>query len=185
MIATLGRTRRSSSIAQAVPASQEWYVVAEASSIAELQEAVPTAQSFPEGALGRVRIRGFGLGVLGDLAGAEKVWNQFFNPEGLEILGVSGEGFSTVVVDFSNPVAQAQDGYAPQRFGPVAIIAIIFAVTAALSVLGWVISKITILLFGTSSPDAGVFDITTILLVGLGVVGFMLLSQNKPRAAPS
>ena len=97
MNATLGRTRRSSR------ARQEWQVVAEASSVAEFEQIVPAVQSFPEGSLGQVRIRGFGLGVLGDLAGAERIWKKFFNRAGLEIIDVSGEGFSTVVSRVHQP----------------------------------------------------------------------------------
>jgi len=159
-------------------------VIAEASSADELVQQTPTVSTMPEGSHGEVRIRGFwGLGAIADLAGAETVWRTFLNPEGLEILGVHGEGFSTAVVEFANPVSQSQGPVAPQRF-VIAVIAILIAIAGVLAVLAWVISKITVLLFGTSGPSQGLVSGGGLLL-GAMVIAGLYLTQRPQRRAPS
>ena len=157
-------------------------MIAEASSANELVQQTPAVSTLPEGSIGEVRIRGFwGLGTIADLAGAETVWRTFLNPQGLEILGVHGEGFSTAVVEFADPISQAQ--IAPQRL-VIGVIAVLIAIAGALAVLAWVISKITVLLFGTASPSQGLVSGGGLLLGALAIAGLYLIRQ-PPRKAPS
>ena len=163
-------------------------VLAEASSVAELRTVTPSVAVIPEGATGEVRVRGFwGLGFLADLPGAEIVWKQLFNPQGLDVIDVHGEGSRTAVVDWANPTSQSQaGGYAPHRIGPLAVIAIIGAVALALAVLGWAVSKITILMFGTSGPEGGLvgaFGGVGFVVVGGLIAAYLISSQRKGSKA--
>ena len=158
-------------------------MIAEASSAEELVQRTPSVATIPEGSRGEIRIRGFGLGAIADLAGAETVWRTFLNPEGLDILGVHGEGFSTAVVEFANPASQSRGPVAPQRIGPIAVIAVLIAIAGVLALVGWVISNITVLLFGTASPPQGLISTGGLLFGVLAIAGLFLLRRPTRRAS--
>ncbi len=163
--------RRSRLRSRATRAGQETVtVIAEVSSPEELQQVTPTVGTLRPGRRGQIVVQGFGLGILGDLSGAEFVWNQFFGSEGIETVDVHGKGFSTVIVDWRIPqTALAGQGVAEMGF-PIAVLALLGAAALALFALGWAINKITVLLFGPGGGGAGNF-----LIVGLIAIGAVLV----------
>ena len=166
------RTRRA-------PLSQTVHVIAEASSADELRNQTPAVSELQEGARGQIKIRGFfGLGAVARAPGAEIIWRQFLNPAGLDIIDVHGEGFSTAVIEWGVPVSQAQGEVAPQRF-VITVLVILAAIAGALAVLGWVISKITVLLFGSNGSGSGVFGTTGLLFGAMVVAGIYLLRPKE------
>ncbi len=164
----------SSRSGQALQLQETVTVIADVSSPEELQAVTPTVATLQPGRRGQIVVQGFGLGLLGDLAGAEFVWQTFFAPAGIETVDVHGEGFSTVVVDWRIPkAALAGQALAGMGIGPVAVVALIGAAALALFALGWVISRITVLLFGPEG--GGAFNFLVIGLIAIG--GVLVLSS--------
>lgn len=161
----------------------QWKVLFEATSIAELQGAIPSLSHLVEGGRGRFVVEGPGLGLLADAIGMEQLWGFYLREAGVSIVDVHGEGLNTAVVDWvaaPHPPAIAVQGVA-QVASPVLIaspILIVAAVIAVLLALGWAFSKFTAfieVLVGNGDKPG----LLPLVLIGGAVVALVLFSRGK------
>ncbi len=158
------------------PAGQNEIVVAEASSISELQSTTPNVAEIPDGVRGRVIIDGPFIGPLADLAFAEQLWGQRLAPTGARVIDVFGDGLNRAVVEYEVPAGTAAQGFAPAGIIITAVV-LLAAIGGAALALGWAIRQITVLFFGEEGGVAG----TSRALIGLGIVGGGLLLAAQLR----
>lgn len=155
-------------------------IIAQGSSIADLEAQTPTIEVIPEGSFGRVVLSGIGIGPLADVAGAEQLFAPFFTPEGAQVADVYGEGLNTAIVEWFVPVTQAQGSFAPARI-PVLAIGLILAIGGAAAATGWFISSITVLLDQLGPAGKAAFNAIAIAGAVLVVVGVINLLGSRSR----
>lgn len=159
--------------------AQDFRVIADVGSVRELEAVASTLPPFREGDRGILTVKGPGLGLAGDLPGAERFWGGRLVPAGARVIDVSGEGFSTAVIEFDIPAGQGQ-GQELARHG-VAVLLIIGAIVGALVVLGWVITRITLAVesVGGQAPVIGGLVIAGII-AAVAIPAFF--SQRRSRS---
>ena len=133
---------------------------------------------FADGARGRVTLQGPGLGLLADGFLAEQVWGRLLVPTGAVLTDVSGEGFSTAIVDFQVPSTTATAGMVRQGF-PIAFLVVVAAIIAAIKVLGWLVDKVS-LAIEQSAPAVGGVALAIAAAVAV-VAAALLLGGRRPR----
>ncbi|GEM_PF-5765060 len=149
----------------------------EADSTQALKNAVPSLSELGPGRQGRFEIRGFGLGPLADIAGAELIWKNQMAAAGLIVTDVHGEGWDLAVVEWvTEGQQQAVAGQVQAAVG-VVVLLIILAVIGALLALNWLISNIKGLVKDVAQAA---LDLAPLLLGGAAL--FLLLSNRKAVA---
>ena len=76
-------------------------------------------------------------------------------------------------------VTHGQDQADMGQFVMLAVVLVAFA--GALGALGWVVSRVTVLLFGSPSPGGGVSGLLPI--AAIGVIAYFLVSRSQKRGA--
>ena len=156
--------------------------ILEVNSLAELEEASnrPELQDLElqDGARGRVTLQGPGLGLLADGFAAEQVWGRRLVPTGAALTDVSGEGFSTAIVDFRVPSTTATAGMVRQAF-PIAFLVVLVAIIGAIKALGWLVNKVTIAV-ERIAPAVGGAALAIAVAVAV-VAAALLLGGRRPR----
>lgn len=176
--------RRESSTVMAQSQDDGFIVVAQATSPDQLRQVTPTVASIESGTRGRTIITSpvwAPIGPLADLAGAETLFRRVFVPEGIDVIDVHGEGFTTAVIDWRvSPTLQASQGGAELNL-VVTIAVILGLIVIALLATGWVIRTITVLIEALS----GAFGGSLPLLVGgiIVIVGLGAFSQTRKRGS--
>lgn len=166
-------------------------LVAEGSNVAQLQSYPSPIDYYAEGQRGQVILTGPGLSLIGDLAGAEQIWAQYFTPAGAQVIDVHGEGSinpfsnSQAVIDFVIPgsAGQSQCGCAGagayMGLGPVLVLAIIGAIGLALLALGWAINNIR-LTAEAAGPVASAFG-SAAIFAAIAVLGLVAYNAIGPK----
>ena len=161
--------------------------ILEVNSLAELEEARnrPELQDLElaDGARGRVTLQGPGLGLLADGFAAEQVWGRQLVPTGAVLTDVSGEGFSTAIVDFRVPSTTASAGTVRQAF-PIAFLVVVVAIIAAIKALGWLINKVTIAVERIAGAVGGA-AVAIAVAIAVVVAALLLRGLAPARAAAS
>jgi len=118
-----------------------WKTLAESSDVESLKSIVPPVSVIPDGVIGRLEVCGIPLGMsrIFDSAFAEQTIGKYLVPTGAKIIDVYETG-NVGIVEFSSD--------------PIPVVALIFAVAAALSALGFVVISIKL------SADIPVQDLT-------------------------
>ena len=150
----------------------------EADSTQALKNAVPSLSELGPGRQGRFEIRGFGLGPLADIAGAELIWKSKMAEAGLIVTDVHGEGWDLAVVEWvTEGQQQAVAGQVQAAFLPVLLV--ILAVIGALLALNWLVSNVKGLVKDVAKAA---LDLAPLLLGGAAL---FLLASNSSRKAVS
>lgn len=176
--------RREASTVMAQSQDDNFIVVAQASSPEELRQVTPTIRSIEDGTRGRTIITSpiwAPIGPLADLAGAETIFRRVFVAEGIDVIDVHGEGFTTAVIDWRvSPTLQSSQGGAEMN-AVITIAVILGLIVIALLATGWVIRTITVLIEALESAFGGSLP----LLVGgiIVIVGLGAFSQTKNRGS--
>ena len=96
---------------------------------------------------------------------------------------VSGSGLETAVVKWHIPphdVSHRQDRGAMGQF--VMLTIVLLSLASALGVLGWVVSRITVLLFGSPSGGGGVSGIAGLApIAAIGAVAYFVMSKRGQK----
>ena len=152
----------------------------------EVRLRAPNVALLP-GSTGRTEIfsRGVPLGPLMILPFAGSVLASKLTPAGVVVTDRGGFGTLNIhaFVEWSVPTSPAQQasmGVAPT----VAVVAIAAAFVLVMGVLGWTISKITMLIQAiTGTPLDPTTPIGALVWVAIAVAAFVLLSPKKRRRA--
>ncbi len=175
--------RRQSSITMGQSLTDGYIPIAQAGSPGELQDVTASISEIGEGRLGRTIVESpiwAPIGPLADLAGAEFIFRQFFEPEGIEIIDVYGEGLTTAVIDWRvSTTFRAGQSSAPMSGVVIATVVILSALTFALLATGWAIKNITVLLFGTEDKPGLTNSVGGLLAIGaVAVLGLTLATKR-------
>lgn len=115
----------------------------EASGLASTVEISP-------GDTGQVVVTGFGLGLLASVPVIRTLWGDNLVPTGVIISGINGDGFNKFVVNWEVPVVTGTVSGAQAQMGAIfLVIVVILGVLATLGLLGWLITRVDLLLNGS------------------------------------